>query len=274
MISSIGNYGVYNMYNSYSKMFGSSSTSSSSGVSAFAASGNFDYKAAQAQLKLSLANGSSSSGSNKVSSMKKDTAAFLDSYTSSMTDLRGAAQNLSKAAQKIPQSGEIDEKTMKAVTDAAQKLVESYNATQTTLLSNTSRGTGVETRSMRITQALGSGKELAQLGISVDGTTGKLSLDTEALTEKLSTDYSRELTTSILGGQYSLAQRMESAANSGLNQSAQSLINKDLQAISAQQESITSSLFGSSSSALMYSGKGVYTMSNIGALGMMMNMLA
>lgn len=272
MISSIGNYGVYNMYNSYSKLFGSNSTSSSGGVSALAASGNFDYKAAQAQLKSSLSD--SNSSSNKVSSMKKDTAAFLDSYTSGMTDLRGAAQNLSKALQKVPESGEIDEKTMKAVTDAAQKLVDNYNAAQTTLLSNTDRGTGVETRSARLMQALGSGKELALLGISVDGTTGKLSLDTETLTEKLSTEYSRELTTSILGGQYSLAQRMESAANSGLNQSAQSLINKDLQAMAAQQESIKSSLFGSFPSALMYSGKGVYTMSNIGALGMMMNMLA
>lgn len=240
---------------------------------------SFDYKAAQSRLQKAIKNDTSN---EKISAMKKDTADFLDNYTKSMQQTKGAAQDVNAALQKTlsdasGNNGKVSDEALKKATDAVQKMVDTYNSAQTLMTKNADRGTGIASRQQRLESAMGSESALKGVSITADKN-GKLSFDADTLKKALSgTDGERKLAVDTLSGTYGISGRVASAATSALNQNPSSLVNNDLQDIKAVQETQRNTLLDAigagSSSFGTYSRAGAYTMMNMGTVGMLMNMM-
>lgn len=226
--SSFGNPYV----NSTAALFGNNSNS---GVA-------FDYDAvvrsAQDQynsMKAKLDGASSTASSSSVATMKKDAAAYLDSYTSAMGDVLKAAGKLANGGlQKMltNSDGEMTEDTLKNVTDAVQNMVDAYNRAINLLGDNSARGRGNSAQFDRMAgQPPLAEFGLETLGITV-GKSGALTLDAEALkaafTDADARDDKGAQMSFIKGLVGELASNISSDASAGMNVSAQSLIGNSL----------------------------------------------
>lgn len=240
---------------------------------------NFDYRAAQQQVKAAFAaNNISSTGSSSssVTSLKKDSANFLNSYSTDMKNMSNAAESVSgeKLTDTLYGKGGSAEVTptdenIKAATDQIQKMVDAYNKALTTVNKNTDRGSAVGRQADRMTRLPVAEKSLdvSGTGISVnkDGTL-KLDQAKLAATLKGSTEQ-RSLALDTIGN---LAEGIRSDAISGMNESSASLINKDLASIKQEQQNTENPIYMMS----MYSRSGSYNMMNMGAIGLLMNTIA
>lgn len=179
----------------------------------------------------------------------------LDSYRISAT-LKGTGETTIGAGATVD-----PEQTVKAVGD----LVNAYNSSIKLLNDNYDRGTGVDRQLRNLVTGLGSEDSLKKLGITVNKD-ATLKLDEDVLKKTMKED--PFLAKELISGSSGIANRAFNKAQSGLNVSSSSLINKDIN--NAQTDAFMSNPYQGFS---MYSRSGAYNMNNYAALGMMMNYL-
>lgn len=255
-------------------IYGSSNPYGTSALSGM----NFDYKAAQQQVKAAYAsnkiNTSGSATSNSVTSLKKDSAKFLSDYSTDMKNMEKAASAVSdgKFGKALYANGASPEEVptdenIKAATEQLQKMVDAYNKSLTTVNTNMERGTGVARQASRMARPPVSQKSMEMIGITTNKD-GTLKLDQTKLGENLKgSSAQRELTAGVVND---IAEGIRSDAKSGLNESSASLINRDLASIKQEQQNTENPIFMMS----MYSKSGSYNMMNMGTIGLMMNTFA
>lgn len=273
--STTGSSGYNDWYNQL--YGGSTGTSSTSSMDQIVNDYN-SIKSTAAEMYKKYTEGSSSS---TVKSLKQDSANFLTSYTDKMTSMANSSKalqgkNLDKLIGDVS-DGKISDESVKKVTDAMQKMVDSFNSSLTSLNSNADRGSGVVRQIGRMVQSPASEKTMQMVGISTNKD-GTLSLDADKLKEALTSaaagdakvgDTSRmDLIKDIIGGSSGVAAGIKRDAQDGLSQSAASLIGNDLAKISSEQ---SNSYIGMTS---MYSKSGAYNMMNMGVVGLLMNVTA
>lgn len=228
----------------------------------------FDY---QSSIKQSQSLMSSFQASqNTLKSLKKDSAAFLDSYTKSMNTLGAAAKQLDIGninGLMYNKQGEVTEETIKSTVDAAQSMVDAYNESLTLLNKNAQRGNGVMQQLARMSGDPAPEASMKMLGITVNKD-ATLSLDTEKLTKALSSENidQRRLFTGLLSD---VSVGVQRDVRAGLNTSAGKLINNDLAEMQGIREEDPFIAMVAS-----IRGGGAYALNNQAVAGMMMNMLA
>lgn len=254
----------------YEKLYGADKTSS---VSA----SDFDYKAKQEEVKQRIAEYKQST--EKLQTLKKDSADFLTKYTDKMTKMGESAkavqgQNLTKLLGDVS-GGEVSTENMQKTTDAVQSMVDSYNDALTTLSGNTDRGSGVTRQLGRMQQSPAAEAAMNLVGVT-RGTDGKLSFDKEKFTKtvheaakadaRLGSSARMDLIKDIVGGSSSIASGVRNDSQAGLNTSASSLIGNDLAKMQNQQNPLNMNN--------IYTRAGAQSMMNMGAVGLLMNLSA
>ncbi len=242
------------------------------GFSSSSTSSVFDYANAQLTATKDAAELQSQYTSNKetVSTLTKDTAQFLDSYTKSLSELSQAANsvrldNLDKTLYNS--DGQVDEESIKNTVEATQKFVDQYNSTVKLLNDNAERGPGVMKQLARMVQDPAPEESMALIGLSVNND-GTLQLDQEKMTSAFQDagEGNQELYRDILGGFGGVADTSYKYAQYGLNTSARDLVMNDLSNIkSVEDENPFKEMYDSFRSS-------AYGMNNM-AVGVMMNML-
>ncbi len=243
---------------------GGGSTTSTSSI--------FDYAAAQRTAAQDAADLQSEYTKNKesVSTLTKDTANFLDSYTKSLSELSQAANSLrldNLDDTLYDQNGQITEESVKNTVDATQDFVDQYNSTLKLLNDNADRGPGVMKQLARMVQDPAPESSMDMIGLSMNDD-GTLQLDQEKMTTALkdSSAGSQKLYRDILGGFGGVADTTYKYAQYGLNTSARDLVMNDLSNIkSVENENPFVELYDSFRSS-------AYSMNNM-AVGAMMNLL-
>lgn len=266
-------------------IYGGNSYNSAYGLSSLNPS-MFDYKAQQSKMKDLLAGDKTKA---EVKTLKKETAAFLDTYAANTTDLKKSAQavtgnNLQKLLYGV--GGSSDQtptaENVKKTTDAVQKLVDSFNNNLTMLNKNAERGPGVVNQIARMVTGPAAEKSMAQVGVTVNKD-GTLALDKEKLATALTgTKETRSLALDIIGGSSasSMASGVSRIAMSADSKTPQALISNDLANIKGLQDRYQETLMsalgasGTFSQMGMYSRSGAYNMMNMGTIGMLMNVIA
>lgn len=244
----------------------------------------FDYKAQQAKLKEALKKDydgtiADFTGKNAttatVKTLKKESADFLKNYTDDMTAMKKSAESLTGAnLDKL--LGDGGEANIKNVVDAAQKMVDAYNKSLTTLNKNADRGPGVTRQIGRMATSPAAEKAMALAGLTVNKD-ATLSLDKEKLTKALSgSETERSFTADILKD---VARGVKSDAAAALDTAPGALISNDLANIREQQSQTASTIrdlaSGNSFNMMaLYSRSGSVNMMNMGAVGLLMNTFA
>lgn len=252
--------GIYGGYNA-SSMYGTKNYLSNQASSV----NNFDYKAAQRNLLDQYKQSES-----KVQALKKDTANFLDDYTSGMQKMGKAADALQgQSFDKLLYGGaQTDTAPTKENVDktasAVEQLVTQFNDNLKLLGNNADRGSGVSRQIGRMVQSPTSARSMELIGISTqkDGT---LKVDGEKLRTALRDQ--PNLVRDVVGGSSGMAQGVSRDSKSGLNQSPASLIGNDLAAMKQQQ---MSSSFEAMST---YTRSGAYNAVNLNSVGLLMNIM-
>lgn len=207
--------------------------------------GETAIEAANAKYSTTTANGTSSyeSASNDIS---------VD-YTRINVTLKGIGET------KIGASLDTEK-----VASGIEDLVKAYNSSLKLLNDNFDRGTGVENQLRNLVSGLGAEKSLEKLGITVNKD-ATLKFDKDAFAEQMKKD--PKFTTDLISGANGIANKAFTKAVAGLNTSSNSLINGDLESAEENAMNDPFNMFN------LYAKSGVYTMSNYGALGMMLNYL-
>ncbi len=246
-----------------------SSTSSTSSSSLDFSSYNTTSKES-VQTQLDTLNTNYASGET----LKKESAAFLDSYSLSVKQMQQSANNLRlDNLDKLlyDSEGNVTEETVQATVDAVKTMADDYNNMMKVLNDNSERGPGVVKQLSRMVTDPAPAEGLAMVGITVadDGT---LEVDEAKLTESLSTENSAQLALNkdILGGWNGLADSIHARSQFLEQASAQSLISNDLSEIQYLRTS------GNPFHEMLAEskGSGVYGWTHQAATGMLLNMLA
>lgn len=229
-------------WNSASSLFGSSGTSSTGfDYDAVVKSANDQYNSMKAKLE---GKSTTSVADSSVAKMKKDAAAYLDSYTSAMTGILDAAGTLKNGGLDkilVNKDGEMTDDTIKAAGDAVKKLLDEYNDGVKLLRNNTDRGSGnVQQLDRMARNGPLADKSLEMLGITraKDGT---LSLDDAAFAEAFKTAQAREdngaQMSFIKGLVGEVTDNIARDAQAGMNVSADKLISTNLAEINSSKAS-------------------------------------
>lgn len=256
MIDSVNNYlGTMN------------SISSRSNVSA--PSPIFDYASAQKQAKSILEQ--YQAGSKQVSSLKDDSAQFLNQYTNSMANLRESASKISgRNLDKLlyNSKGDVTDETVKATVSATQNMVDQYNDSLKMLNNNAQRGSGVLKQIARMADDPAPQASMKMVGLSVNND-GTLALDKDVMTKALKSDNPQQVTLfkDIIGGNTGISAGVLKDARAGLATPAGKLIGNDLAAMQAIKQEDPLQSFSS------YSKSGAYALNNMMATGVLMNLL-
>lgn len=158
------------------------------------------------------------------------------------------------------------------IVSAVKDLVDQYNSVTSLLKKNVTRGTGTAYQLASFNRGMADTKTLKSLGITYDKD-GALQLDEDKLKSALETNY--EGTASLIGGQFGIAERAASKADSALSSSVQSIVSNDLASSSSaswsQGQSADSVRYGFLS---QFAHRGAYNMSNLYTVGMLLNTMA
>lgn len=155
------------------------------------------------------------------------------------------------------------------IVSAVQDLVKSYNSVTNLLSENSERGFGAASQLASFNRGMADSKTLSKLGINY-GKNGDLTVDEDTLKSALENDY--ETTMNLIGGQFGIAERAASKADSALSDSVQHIVSNDLSSSSSWNSQDTQM----SSFRMMnqFAHSGVYSMSNLYTVGMLLNTLA
>lgn len=261
--------GIYTGYNA-SRMYGTNSYLSSRPASV----NNYDYKAAQRETKALMDQYKKNQGT--VTTLKKDTAAFLDEYQSSVKKL-GDAANAVKGGEldrllygKEGRGSTPTDENIDRAAKAVQALAEQFNSTLTTLAKNVERGPGVAKQMERMNSSPTAERSMALVGITTakDGT---LQADMDRLKTALKDN--TELARDVIGGSFGVAQGVGRDSVNGLNQSPISLVGNDIAEIKQQQQQTQAQIGGNMEFMSNYSKTGVVNMMNLNSVGLLMNMI-
>ncbi len=245
--------------------YGTSSTSQTSSV--------FDYQAAQKTAKTQAAELLASYKESKatVSSLKTDTAKYLDQYALSMKTLGQSADKLRNGnLDKLlyDKDGQVTDATVEKTVKSVQDMVDKYNSSLKLLNDNADRGPGTMKQLSRMATDPAPAASMKMVGVTVNKD-GTLALDSEKMTEALKTTNSDQLKLykDIIGGYGGIADGAHKDALFGSNMSARELIQNDLASIqTARQENPFREMYDS------FRGN-VFTMNNQAVTGMLMNLL-
>ncbi len=207
----------------------------------------------------------------EVTTLKKETANYLDQYAAGMKTLSQEAGKLkNQGLDKIlyNKDGAVTDETAAATVKATQSMVDAYNSTLKLLNDNADRGPGTMKQLARMAGDPAPAQGLKLVGISVNDD-GTLALDAEKMTEALKTTDPNQLDLykDILSGYGGLADSVNKRANFGADMNARDLISNDLANIQSKQSE-------NPFRELYYGMKGnVFAMSNQAVTGMLMNLM-
>lgn len=154
------------------------------------------------------------------------------------------------------------------VTDAVQDLVDSYNSVTKLLEKNADRGRGTASHLSSFNRGMADEKTLKAIGITYNKD-GELELDKEKLVSALTEDY--EGTKSLISGQFGIAEKSASRAESALSDSVQRIVSKDL---SSAVSTAKDSSFDNFKYFSNFARSGPYNLGNYYSVGMLLNTLA
>lgn len=232
----------------------------------------FNYQSVQGTARQQASELLNSYKTNKasVTSLKKDTAQYLDKYTLSMKTLDQSAdkvrlENLDKLL--VDKDGQVTDETVEKTVKAYQDMVDNYNSTIKLLNDNADRGPGTMKQLARMVTdpAPSEGMEMVGITVNKDGT---LALDAEKMAEALKTENSGQLKLykDIMGGWGGISDNVQKRAMFGENTSARELIMNDLSNIkSVQNENPFREMYDS------FRGN-VFALNNQAVAGMLLNM--
>lgn len=230
-------------------------TSKATGTdNAFSVSGSLGAAAGADTAKTAAANAkySVTSGNNTFKYESSSNNVSVD-YTRIDVTLKGTGETKIGAA--------VDtEKAASAIGD----LVKAYNSSLKLLNDNYDRGSGVDKQLRNLVSGLGSEKTLEKLGITVNKD-ATLKFDKSVFEKSMKED--PKFTTDLITGTSGIANKAFNKAAAGMSTPSSTLINGDLSNAESDAMSSPYNVFN------MYSKSGVYTMSNYGAVGMMLNYL-
>lgn len=155
-----------------------------------------------------------------------------------------------------------------SLASAVDDLVKGYNSVTRLLKDNADRGSGTAARLSSFRRGMADDKTLKALGITHDRD-GSLQLDREKLKSALEADF--EGTRSLIGGQFGIAQRVSSRAESALSDPVQRVVNRDLESAMKSKEEPSSADFRYISN---FARSGPYSMSNFYTVGLLLNTMA
>lgn len=245
-----------------------------------ATGGAFDYNAALRQTNNSL--NQYKNQVKETTQLRKDSAEFLKNYTKSMKTLDSAAgalrgANLDRLVGETSAEGKLSEENLKKTTDAVQSMVDAYNSTLRLLNQNAERGSGVVQQIGRMAADPTNQATMDLVGVSVEKD-GALKLDVEKLAgaltgaaasdAKTGTSNQMRLIKNAIGGNTGLAAGVQFDARMGQSASAGSLISNDLAKLEQAAKNNPISFDN------LYSRSGSYNMMNMGAVGVLMNVIA
>lgn len=158
------------------------------------------------------------------------------------------------------------------IVSAVKDLVDGYRSVTKLLKDNASRGKGAASQLAAFQRGMADEKTLSKLGITYDKN-GSLTLDEDKLKEALEQDY--EGTVNLIGGQFGIAERTLSKADKALSDSVQHIVSNDLSS-SSLSSSWNNGNDSSSGYTLMnqFVHSGAYNLSNLYAVGMLLNTMA
>ena len=159
------------------------------------------------------------------------------------------------------------------VVSAVKNLMDRYNSVTSILEGNSGRGTGAAAHLAAFKRGMADEKTLKAIGITY-GEDGRMQLDEDKLKEALEKDY--EWTKETLGGQFGIAERAASRADTALSDSVQSIVNKDLSSATSESQSGSAADFKSSGFQYFnhFARSGAFNLSNYYAVGMLLNTMA
>lgn len=155
------------------------------------------------------------------------------------------------------------------VVSAVEDLVKNYNQVTSFLEDNADRGTGAASHLASFQRGMANDKTLEAVGITYNKD-GELTVDKDKLKKALETDL--EGTKSLLGGQFGIAQKAATRADSALSEPVQRIVNNDLaSAVSTKSQDFSSDNFKYFSN---FAKSGPYNITNYYTVGLLFNTLA
>lgn len=243
-----------------------------------AQSTSMDSRIYSAVQQMSSSN-SSTSSSETTEAAYTSIDSFLKTYQSDLNELNEASENLMLSnRQGIFSQYEKGKADLDDVVSAVEKFVDSYNSVVSLLKDNESRGTGTASHLASFARGVGNVKTFDISGyiessnfsynnIITYDKDGKMVLDSEALKKSLEEDY--DTTSSLIGGQYGIADRAAAKADQALGDSVQRIVNNDLNSLISNTQN-----FNSIQYTYNFSRAGVYNLSNMYAVGLFVNTMA
>jgi len=241
---------------------------------------------------------SSTSSTNKTNTATtaSSTSSFLMGYQMALEDLESASgklqayskdnvfSKLETVLNKQAKGEATDEDVSKAmdnVVDAAKDFADKYNYTVSYLKKNIEQGSGISNQLEAFQRSIPNEKTLKAVGMSVDKN-GNLQVDEDKMKEALQKDPSQ--VKELIGGQFSMADRVGSKATSILDSSIDKILGKeasdssDTEKTNSSSSSSSSSAFGTSKNSMMsdsflqfasFAKSGAYNLSNYYAVSML-----
>lgn len=156
------------------------------------------------------------------------------------------------------------------IVSAVKDLVKQYNSVSNLLKDNADRGTGAAAHLASFNRGMADEKTLKSLGITYDKD-GQLQVDEEKLKSALETDF--EGIVSLIGGQYGMAEKAASRADSALSDSVQRIVNNSLGS-PVQQSDPQGGSFSQYQYFSNFASRGAFHLSNYYTVGMLLNTMA
>ncbi|MBR5509238.1 MAG: flagellar filament capping protein FliD [Lachnospiraceae bacterium] len=210
---------------------------------------------------------SDTSSSETVSEAYADIDTFLKTYQSDLNELKQTSVNLmTDNRQGVFSQYEEGKLEVDDVVSAVEDFVKSYNSVTSLLKNNEGRGTGTASHLSSFTRGIGAEQSLKLVGITCN-TDGKLTLDSEALKKALEEEYDQ--TSSLIGGQYGIADRASTKAEQALGDSVQRIVNHDLSSLISNTQSFDSIQYTHN-----FNKAGVHNLNNMYVVGLFVNTMA
>ena len=210
---------------------------------------------------------SDTSSSDTVTEAYMDIDSFLKTYQSELNELEQASVNLMTSnRQGVFSQYEAGKAEVDDVVSAVEDFVDSYNSVTSLLKNNESRGTGTASHLSSFVRGIGTDQSLKLVGIACN-TDGKLTLDSEALKKALEEDY--DTASSLIGGQYGIADRASTKAEQALGDSVQRIVSNDLSSLISDTQN-----FDSIQYTYNFNKAGVHNLSNMYVVGLFVNTMA
>jgi len=217
--SSSSSSAAASLSSSLSSLLNSYSASSTASTSTNSMWSNYFSSTATSKSELSALSGVKSTTSSLVSSYASASKTFYTTFDSTMSDLKTSASTLLKTNFNV--TGSTDKETASNVSTAlanVKDFVSKYNDAISLFSDNSSISNRISRLSSSFSDTTYNAKSLATIGISVDSSTGRLSVDDTKLTNAMKTNSD---SVSYLLGSNGLAGKAENKVSQANSQRSQ-----------------------------------------------------